>query len=302
MLSQAVQAYIEMRRACGFKFHCPAKYLSSFVRFAMAKGDVCVRSHTAIEWAGLARNTLCCANRLWIVIRFARYAKCDDSRHEVPPPIFGNQRWRRPVPYILNQDEITQIVQQATCYGSHPFQGATFSTLFGLLACTGLRISEALGLRYSDITHDGLLIRNTKFRKSRLVALHASARTALEKYLVQRRPFAPLSDVLFISIRGNPLNVDCTSFVFRQLVKRAGFPQGHGLPRATPHSLRHTFAVRSLQACPDSRDQITRHMLALSTYLGHVNAAATYWYLQAAPELMQDIAECCELFVGECVA
>ena len=152
-------------------------------------------------------------------------------------------------------------------------------------------------MRYADITPDGLLIRNTKFRKSRLVVLHDSARAVLEQYLSQRRAFAPLDDHVFVSLRGTPLIRECVDGIFRELVKRIGLPQGAGLPRITPHSLRHTFAVRALQTCPDGREQIARHMVALSTYLGHVDAAATYWYLQATPELLRDIASCCERHV-----
>jgi len=298
MLSESVQAYIDMRRACGYKFQHQAKFLLNFVQFCAARSEDYVLSSTAIEWAGLARQTEHRAHRLAIVGRFVRYARSDDSRHEVPPDIFGPERWQRPVPYILSQEEVARLIQEAARVGSHPIQGETYSTLFGLLACTGLRISEATNLRYSDITPDGLMIRSTKFRKSRLVALHSSARVALEKYLTQRRTFETLDDHVFVSLNANPLNLGSVSQVFRNLAQCIGIPRGTGLPRATPHSLRHTFAVASLQACPDGRDQIARHMLALSTYLGHVNVAATYWYLQATPQLMQGIATQCEAFVG----
>jgi len=231
------------------------------------------------------------------IIRFARHARTDDPRNEVPPPIFGSETWPRQTRYILTQDEVARLLQEARRFSSHPMRVMTYSTLIGLLACTGLRISEAIRLRYSDITTDGLVIRNTKFRKSRLVALHDSARNALEQYLPQRQAFAPLSDQLFVSLKGTPLFRENVCVVFRELVKRAGLPRGPGLPRITPHSLRHTFAVRALQTCPNERDRISRHMVALSTYLGHVNAAATYWYLQATPELMLDVAACCERFV-----
>lgn len=299
MLSQAVQHYIDVQRACGFKFQCQADFLHSFAAFASAKNQQYVQGSTAIEWAGLACSRPQRAHRLWIVIRFARFARSDDPRHEVPPPVFGSETWPRRVPYILTQDEVALLLQEAAHYGTHPIQGATYSTLFGLLACTGLRISEAIRLRFSDITPDGLIVHNTKFRKSRLVVLHSSARSALEQYLLQRRAFAPLSDQVFVSVRGTPLICESVDVVFRKLAQRIGLPRGPGLPRATPHSLRHTFAVRALQRCPNERDQITRHMLALSTHLGHVNAAATYWYLQATPDLMQDIAQCCERYVEE---
>ena len=297
MLSQAIQHYVDMRRTCGFKFEYQASFLRSFLSFAEARGDQHVRINTAIEWAGLADKVPQRAHRLGAVIRFARYARTDDPRNEIPPPIFGSETWPRQTRYILTQDEVARLLQEARRFSSHPMRVMTYSTLIGLLACTGLRISEAIRLRYSDITTDGILIRNTKFRKSRLVVLHDSARNALEQYLPQRQAFAPLSDQLFVSLKGTPLFRENVRVVFRELVKRAGLPRGPGLPRITPHSLRHTFAVRALQTCPDERDRISRHMVALSTYLGHVNAAATYWYLQATPELMLDVAACCERFV-----
>ena len=119
-----------------------------------------------------------------------------------------------------------------------------------------------------------------------------------ERWMTQRRVFETLDDHVFISSNANPLNPSDVSHVFRNLAQCIGIPRGPGLPRAMTHSLRHTFAVASLQACPDGRDQIARHMLALSTYLGHVSVATTYWYLQATPQLMQGIATQCETFVG----
>ncbi len=297
MLIQTVEDYINVRRAVGFKFECQARFLHNFASFAEARDEHHVRSITAIEWAGMAAKVPQRAHRLWVVTRFARHAHSDDPRHEIPPPAFGSENWPRRTPYILSQDEIARLMQEAARFGTRPMQGATYSTLFGLLACTGLRISEALRLRYADITPDGLLIRNTKFRTSRLVALHDSARAALERYLSRRRAFAPLDDHVFISLRGTPLIQTNVDNIFRELVKRIGLPLGPDLPRITPHSLRHTFAVRALQTCPDRRERIARHMVALSTYLGHVDAVATYWYLEATPELMQDIAACCVKFV-----
>ncbi|MFN3629410.1 MAG: tyrosine-type recombinase/integrase [Casimicrobiaceae bacterium] len=297
MLSQAVQDYIRARRAAGFKFEAQAGLLSSFAAYADARGEHYVRASIAVEWAGLAAQVPQRARRLWAVTRFARHARADDPRHEVPPPAFGGARGPRRTPYILSQNEIARLLQAARCYGKNPLQGATYSTLFGLLACTGLRISEAIRLRQSDITSDGLLIRNTKFCKSRLVALHDSTRTALERYLSQRQALAPLDDHVFVSLRGTPLIREPVTRVFHDLVKRIGLPQGAGLPRISPHSLRHTFAVRALLTCPDGRERIARHMVALSTYLGHVDAAATYWYLQATPELLRDIASCSEHYV-----
>jgi len=231
------------------------------------------------------------ARRLGTIIRFARYARAEDPRHQVPSPIFGAEKLPRRAPYILTLDQIRQLIEAASRLGYRTLRRATYSTLFALLACTGLRVSEAIRLCFDDITPDGLMIRRTKFRKNRLVPLHDTARTGLERYLQQRRSYAPFDDHVFVSIRRKPLLPADVEMAFRTAAKHIGLPYGRGRPHPTPHSLRHAFAVRALQTSPAGRDAITRHMVALSTYLGHSNVANTYWYLEAVPDLMQDIAE-----------
>jgi integrase len=142
------------------------------------------------------------------------------------------------------------------------------------------------------------MIRDTKFKKSRLVPLHETARAGLEHYLQERRSYAPLDDHVFISLRRKPLLSADVDTAFRTVAAKMGLPRGRGNRRATPHSLRHAFAVRALQTCPDGRDHITKHLLMLSTYLGHTKAADTYWYLEAVPDLMRGIAERCEAHVA----
>jgi integrase len=295
MLTKAVESYIEMRRACGFAFQSEGTRLRGFAAFSDARGHHHVRSDVAIEWARQGCSTYARARRLGIVIRFARYAHVEDARHERPSAVFGAEKAPRPVPYIFPREEIQRLMQAVSGYRS--LHRDTYSTLFGLLACTGLRLSEAINLRYADITADGLVLRCTKFRKSRLVPLHDTARAALERYLVKRRPYAPLDDHVFISLRRKPLLVANAERTWRAAVRNIGLRREPGRPRPTIHALRHTFAVRALESCPDGRDRITRHMVALSTYLGHGHVAHTYWYLDATPQLMRDISERCERFV-----
>lgn len=297
MLTQAVESYLAIRRAVGFALKCPEFQLKSFAAFSEARGHYYISSNIAIEWAALARSGAQRACRLGTIIRFARYLRSEDPRHELPPAVFGTERPPRPTPYILTTEQIRQLIEAASQLGYKMFRRATYSTLFSLLACTGLRRSEAIHLRYTDITPDGLVIRNTKFRKSRLVPLHETARAGLQRYLEQRRPYAPFDDHVFVSLRRKPLLPADVDTAFREAVTRAALPPGGGRARPTPHSLRHTFAVRALETCPDSRDAITKHMLALATYLGHSSVAETYWYLEAVPELMRDIAERAEHFV-----
>ena len=178
---------------------------------------------------------------------------------------------------VLSPDQIHQLVLAASRSGYRTLRRDTYSTLFALLASTGLRVSEAIHLRLDDLTPDGLVIRCSKFRKSRLVPLHETARAGLERYLQRRLAYAPAEPHVFVSLRRKPLLLHDVEVAFRTAARAIGLPDS---PRArpTPHSLRHTFAVRALQACPDGRDAITRHMLALSTYLGHAKVADTYWY------------------------
>jgi integrase len=297
MLAQAVESYLAVRRACRFELKSEGRLLQNFAAFSDARGRQHVCSETAIEWAGLARSVHQRARRLGEVIRFARFVRAEDPCHELPTPVLGSEKGPRPIPYILSQDNIQRLVQAAAQSGYRSLRRQTYSTLFALLACTGLRVPEAIRLRFEDITPDGLVIRCSKFRKSRLVPLHETAQTGIERYLQQRRPYAPFDDHVFVSLRRKPLLLTDVETAFRTVVDRIGLRRGPGLPRPTLHSLRHTFAVRALESCPDGRDRITKHMLALSTYLGHAKVSDTYWYLEATPDLMRNIAERCESFL-----
>lgn len=296
MLTQMVESYLAVRRACGFKLKSQGCLLRSFAIFSDTRGNHHVCSEIAIEWAGQAKSVYQRARRLGNVIRFARYVRAEDPSHELPLAVFGSEERARPIPYIFSQDNIKRLVRAASQSGYRSLRRLTYSTLFALLACTGLRVSEAIRLRFNDITPGGLVIRRSKFRKSRLVPLHETAQAGLERYLKQRRSYAPFDDHVFVSLRKKPLLLRDVETAFQTAVDKIGLKRGPGLPRPTPHSLRHTFAVRALEACPDGRDRITKHMLALSTYLGHSKVRDTYWYLEATPDLMRNIAECCENF------
>lgn len=297
MLAAAVTAYVAIRRATGFAFRSEGLLLQSFARFSAARAESHVRAPLAIEWAGLARSVPQRARRLGIVRRCARYLHAEDAGHEIPPAVFGAEKRPRPVPYILSQDQIRQLVAAAWRSGYRTLRRDTYGTLFALLASTGLRVSEAIHLQLDDITPDGLVIRCSKFRKSRLVPLHDTARAGLEGYLQRRGPYAPAETHVFVSLRRKPLLLHDVEVAFQTAARASGWPDRPARARPTPHSLRHTFAVRALHTCPDGRDAITQHMLALSTYLGHAKVADTYWYLEAVPELMTDIADRCERFV-----
>ena len=165
-----------------------------------------------------------------------------------------------------------------------------------MLASTGIRISEAISLRLQDITPKGLVIRETKFRKSRLIWLHEIVVVALKKYLDYRCKVGSDDDHIFISRRGRKLNYNVVNETFQNAVKAAGIQCQVGKSKPRLHGFRHRFAIKALEACPDNRDRIARHILALSTYMGHVGMESTYWYLNTTPQLMRDVADACEFF------
>jgi integrase/recombinase XerD len=293
----AVESYLAVRRAAGFTLSNAEYLLRSFASFATNQDQTHIRTATAIEWASQAESVAQRHTRYQTVCRFAQYLRVEDSRHESPPENHFGYRKTRRVPHVYSRDEINGIILAATKLpSSDSLRPKTYAALVSLLAATGLRISEALHLLVSDITPDGLLIRKTKFQKTRLVPLHDTAVAGIGRYLACRQGAHRGGDHVFISDEGEPLLYWKVYSVFRTLVKSAGLePAGGRWPRI--HELRHTFAVRALESSPTGRQRIGQHMLALATYLGHVNINATYWYLETTPELLRDIAVVAENFV-----
>jgi integrase/recombinase XerD len=297
VLKDRVDAFLALRRAMGFELETEGYLLHDFARWAAARGEPHVRTQTAMQWAAAARSPWQRERRLRTVAIFARHARVEDPHHEVPPTSVFGFRHRRPTPYIYSPQEVRRLLDAASRLApTWPLRAQVFTTLFGLLASTGLRVSEALALRFDDVTADGLIIRQTKFKKTRLVPLHPSTAAALDRFLDLRRRVDASSDYLFVSPNGGRLAYTTIRTWFTRLVRDAGLPsrQMKG-PRI--HDLRHTFAVRALEASPDGASHVGRHVRALSTYLGHVHLADTYWYLHATPQLMRGVADACERFL-----
>ncbi len=291
MLNLAIDNYLAIRRAAGFQLKVQESLLRHFARYAADRSQTHVCRQTAIEWAAQAPSPYQRENRLAAVRLFARHARAEDPRHDlIPRQVFAGQQ-RRPFPSILSPDELRQLLEATACLRPRgSLRPHTYYTLFGLLAVTGLRISEAMRLRLDDVTADGLLVRMTKFRKSRLLPLHPSTVCALQCYLKQRNAYAGDDDHVFISTTGKPLSYAMINGTFHYLVGSIHLQQN---PEPRIHDLRHGFAVRALERCNGTRDDVSRHTLALSTYLGHAHVADTYWYLQATPQLMRHIADAC---------
>jgi len=276
-----------------------AEYLlKSFAAFAAERGQTHVHTQTAIDWAALGPSVAQRDARLKTVCRFARHVRVEDDRHELPPANhFGARKRRRP-PHIYSAAQINRLIEVALQLRPQcGLRALTYATLIALLSATGLRISEALKLTVADVTRDGLLIRETKFRKTRLVPQHDTAAAGLQRYLVRRRPRSD-DDPVFIGKRGGALRYIAVKETFDRLVDKAGIvTTARRRPRL--HDLRHTFAVRALQSSPAGQCRSGAHMVALATYMGHVNIYATYWYLEAAVDLMRDVAAAGERFFDE---
>jgi integrase/recombinase XerD len=207
MLSKALETYLAMRRSLGFQLKADETYLRSFVAYATARGDRFVVARTAIDWAGAPRAEAQRKYRLGMVIRFARFMHAEEPRHEIPPKDLFCARRQRPRPYIFSDEEIQRLLRHARqlepANGVRPY---TYSTLFGLLAVTGMRVAEARALHLEDVTADGLVIRQAKFHKRRLLPLHESTEHAPERYRERRLRVAGQDPHLFVSRSGGGLS------------------------------------------------------------------------------------------------
>ena len=294
----AIETYLTLRRATGFAMLNAEYLLKSFAAFAVERRQTHVHTQTAIDWAALGPSVAQRDARLKAVCRFVRHVQVEDARHELPPANhFGARKTRRP-PHIYSAKKIDRLIEAALqLRPKGGLRSLTYATLIALLSAAGLRISEALKLTVADVTGDCLLIRETKFRKTRLVPLHDTAAAGLKRYLTRRRPRST-DDPVFIDERGLPLHYIAVKETFDRLVARAGIaPAAKHRPRL--HDLRHTFAVRALQGSPAGRSRCGPHMVALATYMGHVNIYSTYWYLEATADLMRDVAAAGEGFMSE---
>jgi len=300
MLSGYLAKYVDQQRSLGFKFRVQYILLRGFVAFAEKCRDKHIKSARVLTWAARAPSPEQRRNRLLTVRRFALAMHAENAHHQIPAAdALGHGVVKRRPPYIYAPDEIARLLcAAAKLEPASSIRPIMYQTLLGLLAATGMRIAEALALRLDDLTADGLVIRETKFQKSRLLPLHSTAHHALDRYLMARQALASADRALFLSATGKPLPYNTVRGVFLQLLDRTDLRGVHSGRDPRIHDLRHTFAVRSLEQCRHERDAVARHIVALSTYLGHAHVTDTYWYLQATPILMGQIAQASEAFLN----
>lgn len=299
-LADALTQYLAMRRALGFADRLPASLLRTFVAFVDQAGSPFITTALASQWAVRPSHVQpsTWAWRLAMVRRFALWRHASDPRTEVPPPDLVGQRYRRKPPRLYREEDVARVIQRAAALPSAKgLRGRTFATLFALLAVTGLRINEALHLDRPDVDLAAgvLVIRHTKFRKSRLVPVHATTQDALRTYGEVRDQILPRLTIpaYFVSERGTRVTEWTARYTFAKLSQHLGLrarakSYGRG-PRL--QDLRHRFAAQTLIAWYRAGVDVERELPKLSTYLGHVHTSDTYWYLEAIPELLQLAAE-----------
>ncbi len=297
-LREASEQDLQLRHKLGYRLRDAAQLLRSFVAFAEREGVAHVTTDLALRWAQhpVGAQPARWASRLGVVRRFAVWLSASDRRTEVPPAGLLPYRYHRKPPYIYSDTEIEVLVRAAGRLPSATgLKGPTLSAIFGLLAVTGLRVSEVLALDREDVDlEEGVLrVRRTKFGKSRLVAMHESTRQTLADYARQRDQVVqqPAAAAFFLSERGGRVTAFTTRDNFVKVSCEVGLRTpmsnrryGHG-PRL--HDLRHRFVVCTLLRWYRAGIDVEREIPRLATYLGHVHVNETYWYIEAVPELLE---------------
>jgi integrase len=299
-IRMAVEEYLQLRRTLGYKLEGPDALLRAFGRYLEQQRASRVTTALALRWAcsPAAADPAWWAKRLGIVRRFATHHSATDPRTEIPPADLLPYRPLRRQPYLYSDAEVERLLCAARALRSRSrlrsrsaLRAATYATLIGLLAVTGLRISEAIAIDDPDVDlADGVLtIRRTKFGKSRLVPLHPSTTRVLRRYRQRRDRVHPTraTGSFLVSERGRRLTVWAARWTFIRLSRAAGLraPTDRRGPRL--HDFRHRLAVTTLLRWYRRGVDVEQRLPALSTYLGHGHVADTYWYLTAVPELLR---------------
>ena len=288
--------YLAKRRTLGFALRNEGQLLLQFARYADGRAPGrALTLKLQVQWARLPRGVspACWAHRLKVLRPFVKYRAAFDPRTEVAPNGYLGRAYGRTTPYIYPESEIAALIRAAKQLRPQAgLRPRTYATLLGLLACTGLRISEALQLHQADVdlAQGVLVIRHGKFKRDRLVPLHPSAVKALKAYQ-QARDQRIAAEYFFVSEHGQPLPISTVEGTFRKLVQKAlpNAASGKGRPRL--HDLRHTAATRRLLAWSRQGRSPDTTLLFLSKYLGHQRVRDTYWYFSGVPELFHQVGK-----------
>ncbi len=295
MLSRA-EAYLAYRRSLGFKLRIPGRMITSFARYADNRGhDGALSSDLALDWAKAEAkfaDPFTWARRLEVLRPFATFLAAEDSETTFPASNPFGRTKRRLAPHIFTVEEITAIIAEAHHIRRVQAAGTLMMpALIGLLASTGMRISEALGLRIQDLDLEAaqILVREAKYGRQRLVALHPTAIAALEIFFERRNaifPSRPADPVFMSELSGKEMNYMHAWCAWFRITQRLSIRPRGGHPFVRIHDLRHSFICRRLILWQQSGTEIDAAMMMLSTYVGHANLLDTYWYIESVPELM----------------
>ena len=296
-LFKELDRYLTIRRSLGYDLGTTARILRRFIAFADRQGADYITTDLFLRWQAAFghANRQTWSARLGMVRIFAQWLHGIDPKHEVPPHALIPSRYRRSRPYIYSEEDIRRIIQAAAELPSiNGIRALTYATLFGLIAATGLRVSEAISLDDSDVDLEtGILrIRRGKLGKERLIPLSKSTSVQLATYAKERdRLLGSHPQSFFVSDRGTR-PTDCSArYNFACVCQKIGLRASekfhrHGRgPRI--HDLRHTFAARTMVNWYRMGLDPGQEMIKLSTYLGHVGPEHTYWYIEAVPELLE---------------
>ena len=290
-LEQHLDDYLAIRRGLGFKLVNEQRALRRFVEFMDDANEPTIRVDVALRWAMLPAGVghAYLAQRMRAVRGFARYVHGIDPATEVPPLHLLPARKHRPTPHIYSQQEVAAMMAAARTL-LPPLRAATMETLIGLLACTGIRDSEAFALDRTEIDRANRLlrIRDTKYGKSREILVHDTTIAKLDDYLALRDQLRAGGDriCVFVSCWGARLSHRSVHLSVEQIRQASGVTRSASGRRPRLHDFRHTFAINTLLGWYRGGDDVAAKLPLLSTYLGHVDPAATYWYLSAVPELL----------------
>lgn len=292
----AVDDYLRIRRALGFRLERHGRLLPQFVAYLEQAGAETITTALALAWAKQPPDAHpdWWGHRMSVVRGFARHLQALDARTEVPPVDLLPRKVSRATPYLYTDADVAALMEAARALHP-PLRAATYETLVGLLLVTGMRVGEVIRLDRDDVdwTNGLLTVRDSKFGKSRQVPLHPSTIEALTVYARVRHRLCPPSTThsFFVSTKGTRLMYDTVHWTFLRLIRAAGLQRRSVACRPRPHDLRHTFAVRTLLDWYRVGLDVEARLPLLSTYLGHFEPSGTYWYISAAPELMALVAQ-----------
>lgn len=295
VLGQAVSDYLALRRSLGYKLEAHHRLLPQFVEFLERRHATVITTALALEWATQpAGSAVWWHQRLAVAAGFARYLQASDPRHQVPPRDLLPAKFRRAIPYLYSEADVDALMQAARGIRS-PLKAATYETLIGLLSVTGMRIGEVIGLDRSDVVlpERSLTVRHGKNGRSREVALHPTTVSALDAYAQLRDELCPHPEgpSFLVTDSGRRLHKGTVWHEFDKLRRSCGLDREALGCQARIHDFRHAFVLRTLLSWYREDLDVEARLPLLSTFLGHVHPSDTYWYFEAAPQLLALAAE-----------